>query len=204
MGLHEEGKLSLRLKIDYKNDNPTLRDPSIYRIRYTPHPHCGSMWCIYPLYDFTHCLCDSLENVTHSFCTLEFEIRRELYFWILKELDLYRPTVWEFSRLNISNTVLSKRKLHKLIFEKYVSGWDDPRIFTLNGMRRRGIPAEAINEFCDQLGVTRRGNETIIPLHFLESVLRRHLDLISPRRLTVLDPVKLTITNFSSEKTVPA
>ena len=101
MGLHDEGSLSLRLKIDHTHQNPTLRDPHIFRIRYTDHPHAGNKWCIYPLYDFTHCMCDSIENVTHSFCSLEFEIRRELYYWILKELDMYRPMVWEFSRLNI-------------------------------------------------------------------------------------------------------
>lgn len=204
LGLHEEGSFSLRLKIDYANDNPTLRDPHIYRIRYTAHPHCGDKWCIYPLYDFTHCLCDSAENVTHSFCSLEFEIRRELYYWILKELDLFRPMVWEYSRLNISNTVLSKRKLHRLIFENHVHGWDDPRIFTLNGLRRRGYPPEVINEFCDSIGVTRRGNENIIPLHFMESILRKYLDVNCERRLCVVEPVLLTITNVKDIKTFEA
>ena len=138
-GLFEEGKVSLRLKIDPSHNNPTLRDPVVFRIRYVPHPHRGDKFCIYPLYDFTHCINDSLENITHSLCTLEFETRRELYYWILNELELYKPFVWEYSRLNISHTVLSKRKLHKLIHEKFVNGWDDPRILTLNGLRRRGL-----------------------------------------------------------------
>jgi len=111
LGLYEEGKMCLRAKIDYKNPNTTLRDPVIYRIRYTPHPHSDDKWCIYPLYDFTHPICDSLEGITHSLCTLEFEIRRELYYWYLEQLDLYRPFVWEYSRLNISNNIMSKRKL---------------------------------------------------------------------------------------------
>lgn len=138
MGLFEEGKAMLRLKIDYKHVNPTMRDPVAYRIKYAPHPHAGDKWCIYPMYDYTHCICDSLENITHSLCTLEFEVRRDLYYWVLEQLELYRPFVWEYSRLNISNTVLSKRKLHRLVFESKVDGWDDPRILTLNGLRRRG------------------------------------------------------------------
>ena len=137
-GLYEEGSVSLRLKIDPTHKNPTMRDPVAYRIKYTAHPHVGDKWCIYPVYDFTHCINDSLENITHSLCTLEFEVRRELYYWILEQLNLYRPFVWEYSRLNISNTVLSKRKLHKLVLEGIVKGWDDPRIHTLNGLRRRG------------------------------------------------------------------
>ena len=137
-GFYEEGKVSLRLKIDPSHKNSTMRDPVAYRIKYTAHPHVGDKWCIYPVYDFTHCINDSLENITHSLCTLEFEIRRELYYWILEQLNLYRPFVWEYSRLNISNTVLSKRKLHKLIFDGIIKNWDDPRIHTLNGLRRRG------------------------------------------------------------------
>ena len=137
-GLYEEGKVSLRLKIFPKHVNPTMRDPVAYRIKYTPHPHAKDKWCIYPMYDFTHGICDSLEHITHSLCTLEFEVRRDLYYWVLEQLDIYKPFVWEYSRLNISNTVLSKRKLHRLVFENKVSGWDDPRILTLNGLRRRG------------------------------------------------------------------
>jgi len=167
LGLYAEGEYSLRAKIDYAHANPTLRDPVIYRIRYTAHPHSKNKWCIYPLYDYTHPICDSLEGITHSLCTLEFEIRRELYYWVLEQLDLYRPYVWEYSRLNISNTVLSKRKLHFLIHNNYVNGWDDPRILTINGMKRRGYTADAINSFCDVIGVTRRGNENIINMSVL-------------------------------------
>lgn len=138
MGMFDEGKAMLRLKFDMKHKNTTMRDPVAYRIRYTPHPHAGDKWCIYPTYDYTHCLVDSLENVTHSCCTLEFEIRRELYYEILKRVNIYRPFVWEFSRLNLSNAVVSKRKLQTLVFGKHVSGWDDPRLLTIYGLRRRG------------------------------------------------------------------
>ncbi len=131
LGLWDEGKAVLRAKIDYKSPNTTLRDPAIYRIRYVSHPHAGDKWCIYPLYDYTHPICDSLEGITHSLCTLEFEIRRELYYWYLESLEIYRPYVWEFSRLNISMTVLSKRKLQSLVFGHHVNGWDDPRLLTI-------------------------------------------------------------------------
>ena len=130
-GYFAEGECSLRMKIDMQHDNPCMRDTVCYRIRYVPHPHSGDKWCIYPTYDYTHCIVDSLENITHSLCTLEFEIRRESYYWLLKALDLYQPFVWEYSRLNISNTVLSKRKIEKLVNEKLVSGWDDPRLHTI-------------------------------------------------------------------------
>jgi len=126
------------MKIDMQNKNPCMRDPMAYRIKYAPHPHVGDKWCIYPTYDFTHCIHDSLENITHSLCTLEFEIRRDSYYWLLDALDLYKPFVWEFSRLNVTRNVTSKRKIVQLIEEKYVKGWDDPRLFTLNGLRRRG------------------------------------------------------------------
>lgn len=117
----------------------------MYRVKYHPHPKSGKTWCIYPMYDFTHCLCDSFENITHSLCTLEFEIRRDLYYWILDSLDLYKPVVWEYSRLNVSNSVLSKRKLLQLINNNIVDGWDDPRLLTINALRRRGVRPEAIN-----------------------------------------------------------
>ncbi len=206
-GVYEEGKVSLRLKIDPKHQNPTMRDPVAYRIKYTPHPHAKDKWCIYPMYDFTHCICDSLEHITHSLCTLEFEIRRDLYYWILDQLDIYKPFVWEYSRLNISNTVLSKRKLHKLVFENKVQGWDDPRIMTLNGLRRRGYTAEAINEFCDNIGVTRRGNENVMACGLLEHFIRKDLDNKAKRTMAVLEPVKLTLINvddgFEEKLTAP-
>lgn len=130
-GYFAEGECSLRAKMDMKHENPTMRDLVCYRVRYVSHPHSGDKWCIYPTYDFTHGICDSIENITHSLCTLEFEIRRECYYWFLKVLDLYKPFVWEYSRLNISNTVLSKRKIEKLIADKHVIGWNDPRLHTV-------------------------------------------------------------------------
>ncbi len=138
-GRFEEKECCLRMKIDMKHNNPCMRDPVAYRIKYVPHPHAGNKWCIYPTYDYTHCLNDSLENVTHSLCTLEFEIRRDSYYWLLEALDLYRPFVWEYSRLNLSRNVLSKRKLTQLVVGKYVRGWDDPRLLTINGLRRKGL-----------------------------------------------------------------
>jgi len=130
-GYFNESECSLRAKMDMKHDNPCMRDIVCYRVRYVSHPHSGNDWCIYPTYDYTHCIVDSLENITHSLCTLEFEIRREPYYWFLKELNLYRPFVWEYSRLNISNNVLSKRKIERLIGEHFVTGWDDPRLLTV-------------------------------------------------------------------------
>lgn len=137
-GKFEEKDCSLRMKMDMKHNNPCMRDPVAYRIKYAPHPHAGDKWCIYPTYDYTHCLNDSLENITHSLCTLEFEIRRDSYYWLLDALDMYKPFVWEYSRLNLSRNVLSKRKLNELVTNKYVKGWDDPRLLTINGLRRRG------------------------------------------------------------------
>jgi glutaminyl-tRNA synthetase len=168
-----------------------MRDPVAYRIRYTPHPHAGDKWCIYPTYDYTHCIIDSLENITHSLCTLEFEIRRESYYWLLEALDLYRPFVWEYSRLNITYNVLSKRKLEKLVNEKIVSGWDDPRLFTLNGLRRRGYTPTMINEFCNEIGVSRKGNENVTSIKLLEFFARKELDREAPRTFGVLDPILL-------------
>jgi len=186
----------LRLKIDYANENPTLRDPVAYRIKYHPHPETGNQWCVYPTYDFTHGISDSLENITHSLCTLEFEIRRDLYYWILEAVDIYRPAVWEFSRLNITKTVLSKRKLNRLVTEGIVRGWDDPRLLTINGLRRRGVPPSAINDFCDEISVTRRGNETMLSVKLLEHCIRRDLDKNSPRTMSVISPLKVVITNM--------
>ncbi|KAL4465850.1 hypothetical protein ABPG74_004087 [Tetrahymena malaccensis] len=196
LGLWDEGAAVLRAKIDYKSPNTTLRDPAIYRIRYVSHPHAGSKWCIYPLYDYTHPICDSLEGITYSLCTLEFEIRRELYYWYLEKLDMYRPYVWEFSRLNVSNTVLSKRKLQALVFGNHVKGWDDPRLLTIQGMRRRGYTPEGINAFCDLVSVTRNGNENVIGFQLLEHCIRKDLDNTTKRTMAVIDPVKVTITNL--------
>ncbi len=157
-GRYEEGKVSLRLKIDMTSPNPTLWDPVAYRIKYTPHPHTGTAWCIYPSYDYSHCIIDSLEHIDYSLCTLEFEVRRDLYYWVLEQLDIWRPHVWEFARLNITHVQLSKRKILKLVMGGKVRGWDDPRIPTINGLRRRGYTAEALNAFCKDIGVSRSDN----------------------------------------------
>lgn len=160
-GLYKAGEVVLRAKIDYKNNENSLRDPPIYRIKFIPHPNVGDKWCIYPLYDYMHCICDSLEGITHSFCTLEFEGRRELYYWFLNELNLYRPFVWEFSRLNITYTLLSKRKINKMIELGIVDGFNDPRLFTINGMKKRGITNKDIKDFLNIIGVTRRGDKMV-------------------------------------------
>ena len=188
------------MKIDMKHVNPCMRDPVAYRIRYTPHPHAGDKWCIYPTYDYTHCIIDSLENITHSLCTLEFEVRRESYYWLLEALDLYRPFVWEYSRLNITYNVLSKRKLEKLVNSKLVRGWDDPRLFTLNGLKRRGYTPTMINEFCNEIGVARKGNENITSIKLLEFFARKELDREASRTFGVIDPVLIHIVNFDQVK----
>lgn len=194
-GFYAEKEACLRAKIDYLSPNPTLRDPTIYRIKYTPHPHLGNKWCIYPLYDFVHSLCDSFEDITHSLCTLEFENRRELYYWSLSQLNMYKPFVWEFSRLNIGYNVLSKRKLIEMLKNKLIDGWDDPRLFTVVGLRRRGYPAEAINNFCDLISVTRRGNDNVIQYGFLEHCIRQYLMKHAPKTFAVIEPALLELTN---------
>eukprot|EP01028_Stygiella_incarcerata_P003419 TRINITY_DN167_c0_g1_i1.p1 TRINITY_DN167_c0_g1~~TRINITY_DN167_c0_g1_i1.p1 ORF type:complete len:785 (+),score=231.16 TRINITY_DN167_c0_g1_i1:436-2790(+) len=193
-GKYEEGKVTLRLKMDYKHDNPNMRDLVAYRIKYTPHPHAGDKWCIYPSYDYTHCLVDSLEHITHSLCTLEFESRRESYFWLVDACGLYKANVWEFSRLNVTRTVVSKRRLNKLVTDHYVHDWDDPRMPTLRGMRRRGFTPTAIKDFCRRVGVTR--NENRIYFGLLEHCVRQELDVVVPRRLAVLRPLRCVITNM--------
>lgn len=196
-GRFTEKEACLRLKIDMKHPNTTMRDPVAYRIKYVPHPHVGDKWCIYPIYDFTHCISDSLENITHSLCTLEFEVRRDLYYWILEALDLYRPFVWEYSRLNITHNVLSKRRLTQLVEKNHVRGWDDPRLFTINGLRRRGYTAEAINHFVDTVGVTRRGNENIISIKVLENSVKQDLDKKAERTMVILEPLEINIVNWN-------
>jgi glutaminyl-tRNA synthetase len=198
-GRFSEKECCLRMKIDMKNPNPTMRDPVAYRIKYAPHPHAGDKWCIYPTYDYTHCINDSLENITHSLCTLEFEIRRDSYYWLLEALDLYRPFVWEYSRLNISNFVMSKRRLTLMVDQKIVRGWDDPRMPTINGLRRRGYTSEAINHFVDTVGVTRRGNENFVSYKLLEHSLKLDLDKKAPRTMGVIDPVVINLVNVASD-----
>jgi glutaminyl-tRNA synthetase len=169
-------------------------DPVAYRIKYITHPHVGDKWCIYPSYDFQHCLVDSLENIDYSLCTLEFEVRRESYYWLVDQLGVWRAYVWEFGRLNLTNTVMSKRKLKYMVMNHIVHGWDDPRMPTIKGLRRRGYTADAINNFCADISVTRT-TMTTIDWSRLEHFLRDDLDSKAPRAFAVLHPVKLVITN---------
>ncbi|GJD08915.1 Glutamine--tRNA ligase [Galdieria sulphuraria] len=196
-GKFEEGAATLRMKIDMQHPNPCMQDPIAYRIRYKRHPHSGDRWCIYPSYDFAHCIVDSLEWITHSLCTLEFEIRRDSYYWLLAALDMYRPFVWEFSRLVVTHTVVSKRKLTFLVDKGYVRGWDDPRMPTLMGLRRRGFPPEALRKFCASVGVTRGDN--LIGFHKLENACRTCLDPQVFRRMCVLEPLKVVIENLPKD-----
>ena len=196
-GEFPNGARSLRAKIDNASPNVWLRDPLLYRIRHTPHHHAGDKWCIYPLYDYAHCLSDYLEGITHSICTLEFEVHRPLYDWILESLELPRPLPhqYEFAKLIPGYTIVSKRKLLTLVNEKIVSGWDDPRMPTLSGLRRRGIPASAVRRFVTSVGVTKYNSVTDIAL--FENAIREELNLSSPRRLAVLRPVKIVLTNLA-------
>ncbi|XP_039055174.1 glutamine--tRNA ligase, cytoplasmic-like [Hibiscus syriacus] len=196
-GLIEEGKATLRMKQDMQSDNFNMYDLIAYRIKFTPHPHAGDKWCIYPSYDYAHCIVDSLENITHSLCTLEFETRRASYYWLLHVLDLYQPYVWEYSRLNVTNTVMSKRKLNYIVTNKYVDGWDDPRLMTLAGLRRRGVTSTAINSFVRGIGITR-SDCSMIRLDRLEYHIREELNKTAPRVLVVLHPLKVVITNLES------
>jgi len=180
--------------MNMQSDNTVMRDIVAYRVKYTPHPHAGDKWCVYPTYDYTHCLVDSLENITHSLCSLEFLPRRESYYWLVDALGLYRPLVWEYSRINITNVILSKRKLIQLVNDGYVRGWDDPRMPTISGYRRGGYTSRSINDFCDRVGVTLSNN--LIDMNLLEHCCREDLDLISNRAMVVLDPLKVTITNW--------
>ncbi|MBL3580825.1 glutamine--tRNA ligase/YqeY domain fusion protein [Oleidesulfovibrio alaskensis] len=193
-GEFEDGSRVLRAKIDMASPNMVMRDPTIYRIRRAHHHRTGDAWCIYPMYDFTHCISDSIEGITHSICTLEFENNRELYDWMLNTLELYHPQQIEFARLNLTHTVLSKRKLIQLVEEGHVSGWDDPRMPTLSGVRRRGITPEALREFCARIGVAKA--DSMVDYGLLEFCAREHLNRIAPRLMAVLDPVKVVIENY--------
>ncbi|XP_071686372.1 glutamine--tRNA ligase-like [Rutidosis leptorrhynchoides] len=200
-GLIEEGKATLRMKQDMQSDNFNMYDLIAYRIKFTPHPHAGDKWCIYPSYDYAHCIVDSLENITHSLCTLEFETRRASYYWLLDALNLYQPYVWEYSRLNITNTVMSKRKLNRLVTENYVDGWDDPRLMTLAGLRRRGVTATAINTFVKGIGITR-SDGSMIQLERLEYHVREELNKTASRTMVVLHPLKVVITNLEPSSVI--
>ena len=193
-GEFEEGAHVLRAKIDMAHPNLLMRDPTLYRIRKASHHRTGDTWCIYPMYDFTHCLSDSLEGITHSVCTLEFENNRQLYDWVLDELEVYHPQQIEFARLNLTHTVLSKRKLIQLVEEGHVSGWDDPRMLTISGMRRRGYTPEAIRNFCERIGVAKR--DSTVDMALLEHTLREDLNKRAWRVMGVLRPLKVVIDNY--------
>ncbi len=199
-GRHEQGACVLRAKIDMKHPNIIMRDPTIYRIRKEHHHKTADAWCIYPMYDFAHCLSDAIEGITHSLCTLEFEIHRPLYDWFLESLDIPipRPQQIEFTRLNITHTVLSKRILKTLVENKVVEGWDDPRMPTLSGMRRRGYTATTIKSFCKSVGITKA--QTTIEVEKLEEMLRQDLNKHATRAMVVVDPIKLIITNYPKNK----
>ena len=199
-GEFEDGTHVLRAKIDMASPNINLRDPVLYRIRKISHQRTADQWCIYPLYDFTHGLSDALEGVTHSLCTLEFEDHRPLYEWILAEVSApCLPRQIEFSRLNLRYTVLSKRRLIQLVEEGHVNGWDDPRMLTLSGLRRRGYPPSAIRLFCDRIGISKSENN--IEMSVLEDSAREELDKTAPRAMAVLRPLKVVITNYPEDKT---
>ena len=200
-GKYETGKAILRCKIDMQHDNPNMRDFVAYRVIYMPHPHAGDKWCIYPTYDFTHCLIDSLENITHSLCTLEFQVRQISYYWLLDAAKMYKPVVWEYSRLNLTNTIMSKRKLKQLVEQGHVRGWDDPRLPTLIGMRRRGYSPEAINSFVEAVGVTRSDN-SLTEMTMLEFHVREDMNERCLRRLVVLNPLKVTLIDLEGAYTV--
>lgn len=193
-GVYKDGEKVLRAKIDMAHPNMHMRDPILYRIKHAHHHRTGDRWCIYPMYDFAHGQSDSIENITHSICTLEFIPHRELYDWFIEKLDIYPSRQYEFARLNVTYTVMSKRKLLQLVTDKHVTGWDDPRMPTLSGMRRRGYTPEAIREFCDRVGVAKRDN--LIDIGLLEFCVREHLNKVAQRRMVVFDPLKIVITNY--------
>lgn len=197
-GEFKEGTACLRAKIDMASSFIVLRDPVLYRVRFAEHHQTGDKWCIYPMYDFTHCISDALEGITHSLCTLEFQDNRRLYDWVLDNITIAcHPRQYEFSRLNLEYTVMSKRKLNQLVTEKLVEGWDDPRMPTISGLRRRGFTPGSIREFCKRIGVTKQDN--LIEFGVLESCIRDDLNENAPRAMAVLDPVKVVIENFAAD-----
>jgi len=198
-GEFEDGSRVLRAKIDMASPDLIMRDPALYRIRKASHHRTGDVWCIYPMYDFTHCLSDSIEGITHSVCTLEFENNRRLYDWVLDELEVYHPQQIEFARLNLSYTVMSKRKLLELVEDGLVTGWDDPRMPTLCGLRRRGCTPESIRNFCERIGVARSDN--VVDIALLEFSVREDLNEHAPRVMGVLRPLKVVIENYPEDQT---
>lgn len=197
-GEFAEGTRVLRAKIDMASTNMLMRDPVIYRIKFATHHRTGDKWCIYPMYDFAHGQSDSIEEITHSICTLEFVPHRELYDWCIENLEIFPSKQYEFARLSLSYAITSKRKLLQLVNENYVTGWDDPRMPTISGMRRRGYTPEAIREFCERIGVAKRDN--LIDVSLLEFCVREHLNKIATRVMAVLDPLKVIITNYPEGK----
>jgi len=195
-GKYKEGEKILRAKIDMASPNRHMRDPIMYRIMHKDHHRTGKKWCIYPMYDFTHGQSDYIEGITHSLCTLEFEVHRPLYDWFLDELIStdYRPRQTEFARLNLSYTVMSKRKLLELVDKKLVNGWDDPRMPTISGLRRRGYTPGSIRHFSDLIGVAKRDN--VIDVALLEHSIKEDLNKKAPRVMAVLDPLKIVLTNY--------
>ncbi len=190
-----DGACTLRAKIDMSSPNMLMRDPIIYRIKHAEHHRTGNTWCIYPMYDFAHGQSDSIEQITHSICTLEYVSHRELYDWFINQLNIFPSHQYEFARLNLTYTVMSKRKLLQLVNEGFVSGWDDPRMPTISGLRRRGYTPESIREFCDRIGIAKR--ENLIELSLLEFCVREHLNKTANRVMAVLDPIKLVISNYA-------
>ena len=203
-GEFAEGTLSLRAKIDMASPFMVMRDPVIYRIKFASHHQTGDKWCIYPMYDFTHCISDAIERITHSLCTLEFQDNRRLYDWVLEYISIERPLPhqYEFSRLNLEGTLTSKRKLLKLVNEGIVDGWNDPRMPTISGLRRRGYPPASIREFCRRIGVTKQDN--VVEYSALESCIRDDLNQNAPRAMAVIDPVRVVIENFKGEEMLTA
>jgi glutaminyl-tRNA synthetase len=193
-GKYKDGEKVVRAKIDMASSNMHMRDPIIYRIKHAHHHRTGDTWCIYPMYDFAHGQSDSIENITHSICTLEFIPHRPLYDWCIEQLGIFPSKQYEFARLNMTYTVMSKRKLLQLVNEKHVNGWDDPRMSTISAMRRRGYPAASIREFCDKIGVAKR--ENLIDMGLLEFCVRETLNKTALRRMVVFDPLKVVITNY--------
>jgi glutaminyl-tRNA synthetase len=196
-GAFADGSKTLRAKIDMAHTNMLMRDPLLYRIKHAHHHRTGDKWCIYPMYDFAHGQSDSIEKITHSICTLEFVPHRELYDWLIEKLEIYPSHQYEFARRNLTYTVMSKRKLLQLVQEKHVEDWDDPRMPTISGMRRRGYTPESIREFCDRIGIAKRDN--IVDVGLLEFCVREHLNKIALRRMVVFDPIKLVITNYEEK-----
>ena len=203
-GEFAEGTLSLRAKIDMASPFMVMRDPVLYRIKFASHHQTGDKWCIYPMYDFTHCISDAIERITHSLCTLEFQDNRRLYDWVLENISIERPLPhqYEFSRLNLEGTLTSKRKLLKLVNEGIVDGWNDPRMPTISGLRRRGYTPASLREFCRRIGVTKQDN--VVEYSALEACIREDLNENAPRAMAVIDPVHVVIENFEGEETLTA